>query len=82
MDGHGRRDPAVDFEERLDRPDRNAAQPAGMRTLAEDGWRLVAMGITTVEEVLSVTTAKEVERYDQESRGRANRRRALRWPAH
>ena len=33
-----------------------------MRTLAEDGWRLVRLGITTVEEVLSVTTAKEVER--------------------
>ena len=31
-----------------------------MRTLAEDGWRLVRTGITTVEEVLSVTTAKEV----------------------
>jgi type II secretory ATPase GspE/PulE/Tfp pilus assembly ATPase PilB-like protein len=41
---------------------RNAARKAGMRTLAEDGWRLVAQGITTVEEVLSVTTAKEVER--------------------
>jgi hypothetical protein len=33
-----------------------------MKTLAEDGWRLVRMGITTVEEVLSVTTAKEVAR--------------------
>jgi hypothetical protein len=32
-----------------------------MRSLAEDGWRLVAAGVTTVEEVLSVTTAKEVE---------------------
>jgi hypothetical protein len=32
-----------------------------MKTLAEDGWRLVRLGITTVEEVLSVTTAKEVE---------------------
>jgi hypothetical protein len=32
-----------------------------MRTLAEDGWRLVTAGVTTVEEVLSVTTAKEVE---------------------
>ena len=31
-----------------------------MRTLAEDGWRLVGLGITTFEEVLSVTTAKEV----------------------
>jgi len=40
---------------------RKAARNAGMRTLAEDGWRLVAAGITTVEEVLSVTTAKEVE---------------------
>src|SRR5206468_2770353 len=41
---------------------RDAARRAGMRTLAQDGWRLVRMGITTVEEVLSVTTAKEVER--------------------
>jgi general secretion pathway protein E/type IV pilus assembly protein PilB len=40
---------------------RNAARAGGMRTLAEDGWRLVAAGVTTVEEVLSVTTAKEVE---------------------
>ena len=41
---------------------RDAARKAGMRTLADDGWRLVQMGITTVEEVLSVTTAKEVAR--------------------
>jgi len=41
---------------------RDAARRAGMCTLAEDGWRLVQMGITTVEEVLSVTTAKEVAR--------------------
>jgi general secretion pathway protein E/type IV pilus assembly protein PilB len=41
---------------------RDAARRAGMRTLADDGWRLVQMGITTVEEVLSVTTAKEVAR--------------------
>jgi general secretion pathway protein E/type IV pilus assembly protein PilB len=39
---------------------RAAARRAGMRSLAEDGWRLVAKGMTTVEEVLSVTTAKEV----------------------
>src|SRR5205085_1844781 len=39
---------------------REAARREGMRTLAEDGWRLVSLGITTVEEVLSVTTAKEV----------------------
>jgi general secretion pathway protein E/type IV pilus assembly protein PilB len=41
---------------------RDTARRAGMRTLAADGWRLVARGITTVEEVLSVTTAKEVAR--------------------
>jgi len=41
---------------------REAARRWGMRTLAEDGWRLVQLGLTTVEEVLSVTTAKEVER--------------------
>jgi len=39
---------------------RDAARRAGMRTLAEDGWRLVRLGVTTFEEVLSVTTAKEV----------------------
>jgi general secretion pathway protein E/type IV pilus assembly protein PilB len=56
---------------------RDAATRAGMRTLAEDGWRLVRMGITTVEEVLSVTTAKEVARttkdkeFDVEGRERA-----------
>lgn len=44
---------------------RDAARRTGMRTLAEDGWRLVRMGLTTVEEVLSVTTAKEVERTKQ-----------------
>jgi len=41
---------------------REAARRAGMRTLAEDGWRLVQRGLTTVEEVLSVTTAREVAR--------------------
>jgi hypothetical protein len=41
---------------------RDAAKRAGMKMLAEDGWRLVRLGITTVEEVLSVTTAKEVAR--------------------
>jgi general secretion pathway protein E/type IV pilus assembly protein PilB len=41
---------------------RDSARRSGMRTLADDGWRLVRQGITTVEEVLSVTTAKEVAR--------------------
>jgi general secretion pathway protein E/type IV pilus assembly protein PilB len=41
---------------------RDAARRDGMRMLAEDGWRLVRLGVTTVEEVLSVTTAKEVAR--------------------
>jgi general secretion pathway protein E/type IV pilus assembly protein PilB len=34
---------------------REAACRNGMRTLAEDGWRLVRQGITTPEEVLRVT---------------------------
>jgi general secretion pathway protein E/type IV pilus assembly protein PilB len=46
---------------------RDAARRAGMRTLAQDGWRLVQQGITTVEEVLSVTTAKEVAATRNES---------------
>jgi hypothetical protein len=41
---------------------RVAAKRDGMRMLADDGWRLVRAGVTTVEEVLSVTTAKEVSR--------------------
>ncbi len=36
---------------------RAAAQRYGMRTLNEDGWRLVGEGITTVDEVLRVTKA-------------------------
>ena len=39
---------------------RDAALRSGMKTLAADGWRLVRQGVTTVDEVLSVTTAKEV----------------------
>jgi type II secretion system protein E len=34
---------------------REAARRDGMRTLAEDGWRLVRLGVTTAEEVLRVT---------------------------
>jgi general secretion pathway protein E len=40
---------------------RETARLAGMRTLAEDGRRLVAAGLTTIEEVLSVTTTTEHE---------------------
>jgi type II secretory ATPase GspE/PulE/Tfp pilus assembly ATPase PilB-like protein len=39
---------------------REAARKQGMKMLAEDGWRLVRTGVTTVDEVLSVTTAKEI----------------------
>ncbi|HEY1109879.1 MAG TPA: GspE/PulE family protein, partial [Opitutaceae bacterium] len=39
---------------------REAACRAGMRTLSEDGCRLVEEGLTTIEEVLSVTTVHEV----------------------
>ena len=40
---------------------RDSARRAGMRTLSEDGRRLVEEGITTIEEVLSVTTVHEME---------------------
>lgn len=39
---------------------RDAARRAGMRTLADDGWRLVRMGVTTAEEVLRVTKDQSV----------------------
>ncbi len=40
---------------------RESARRAGMKTLAEDGRRLVEEGVTTIEEVLSVTTVHEME---------------------
>ncbi len=39
---------------------REASCRAGMTTLAEDGRRLVEEGVTTIEEVLSVTTVHEM----------------------
>ena len=48
---------------------RDAARRGGMRTLAEDGWRLVAAGVTTVSEVMSVTTAKEIARTEKTTTG-------------
>ena len=38
---------------------REAAERSGMTTLADDGRRLVEDGVTTIEEVLSVTTVHE-----------------------
>ena len=40
---------------------RDSARRAGMTTLSEDGRRLVEEGITTIEEILSVTTVHEME---------------------
>ncbi len=37
-----------------------AARRGGMRTLSEDGWRLVRMGVTTPEEVLRVTKDQSI----------------------
>ena len=48
---------------------REAARRGGMKTLAEDGWRLVAAGVTTVTEVMSVTTAKEIARTEKITTG-------------
>ena len=37
------------------------ARNAGMRTLNEDGWRLVQLGMTTADEILRVSKAEDVE---------------------
>jgi hypothetical protein len=55
---------------------RDAARRAGMKTLAEDGWRLVRLGVTTVDEVLGVTTAKEVSLSDGSIARSSKRKRA------
>ena len=41
---------------------RDVATRNGMRTLAEDGWRLVQNGTTTPEEVLRVTKDQSVSK--------------------
>jgi type II secretory ATPase GspE/PulE/Tfp pilus assembly ATPase PilB-like protein len=46
---------------------RDAAQRGGMRTLAEDGWRLVRQGVTTAEEVLRVTKDQSLSSGGDES---------------
>ena len=40
---------------------REAARRGGLRTLSEDGWRLVVAGVTTPEEVLRVTKDQSME---------------------
>ena len=63
VDGQRQRNPAADSEE-VPRATRSATPPGapacGRWPTTAGGW--CAMGITTVEEVLSVTTAKEVAR--------------------
>ncbi len=46
---------------------REAARRAGMRTLADDGWRLVRQGVTTPEEVLRVTKDQSLSSGGEES---------------
>lgn len=46
---------------------REAARRAGMRSLAEDGWRLVQLGVTTPEEVLRVTKEQSPGGYLEEA---------------
>jgi general secretion pathway protein E/type IV pilus assembly protein PilB len=46
---------------------REAACRGGMRTLAEDGWRLVRLGVTTPEEVLRVTKDQSLSSGGEES---------------
>jgi type II secretory ATPase GspE/PulE/Tfp pilus assembly ATPase PilB-like protein len=46
---------------------REVASRSGMRTLAEDGWRLVRLGVTTPEEVLRVTKDQSLGSGGEES---------------
>jgi type II secretion system protein E len=46
---------------------REAAIRSGMRSLADDGWRLVRLGITTPEEVLRVTKDQSLSGGGEES---------------
>ena len=46
---------------------REAACRSGMRTLAEDGWRLLRLGGTTAEEVLRVTKDQSLSSGGEES---------------
>jgi type II secretion system protein E len=46
---------------------RDVARKAGMRTLSEDGWRLVSVGVTTPEEVLRVTKDQSIVASAEES---------------
>jgi len=39
---------------------REVARRYGLCTLSEDGWRLVAEGVTTVDEVLRVTKDERI----------------------
>jgi type II secretion system protein E len=50
---------------------RDVARREGMRTLAEDGRRLVEQGVTTIEEVLSVTTVHEMAPVNGAANGHA-----------
>src|SRR3954471_16401499 len=50
---------------------RDSARRAGMKTLAEDGRRLVEQGISTIEEILSVTTVHEMESNEAKPNGHA-----------
>ena len=55
---------------------KRAAQSLGMDTLRDDGARKVLKGLTTVEEVLSVTTAKEVAQSTGSSRDESRESKA------
>ena len=44
---------------------RESARRAGMKSLAEDGWRLVGAGETSIDEVMRVTR-------DEQRNGRSN----------
>jgi hypothetical protein len=77
VDGHRRGNPPVDFEKRLDDQIRDAARRAECARWPRTAGGSCAAGVTTVEEVLSVTTAKEVESTTK-NQGQIDRARRIR----
>ena len=49
---------------------RVAAQENGMNSLSEDGWRLVAEGVTTPDEVLRVTKDERMHNYNSNGKSK------------
>ena len=60
MDGYDSGGAPPDLKNSSSGEIREVARRGGLRTLSEDGWRLVREGVTTPEEVLRVTKDQSI----------------------